>query len=179
MEDVAPQKRRAQRSPTPTKRKRSPHSPLHHESKREEKNSKKKKERKRSPSSPSSSPSSSLDESGGYSLKKSPRRGNRRSHAALRSVLNDAFKNMYKTEKRSKKQLLINSSSKVIIKFLTAMQKFGYMGEFELVDHHRAGKIIVQLNGRLNKCGVISLQYNVAIGELEAWTTQLLLSRQV
>ncbi|MCO5560678.1 hypothetical protein L7F22_014295 [Adiantum nelumboides] len=62
MEDVAPRRRRAQRSPTPTKRKRSPHSPHRRESKREEKNSKKKKERKRSPSSPSSSPSSSSDE---------------------------------------------------------------------------------------------------------------------
>ncbi|MCO5568294.1 hypothetical protein L7F22_021993 [Adiantum nelumboides] len=67
MEDVAPRRRRAQRSPTPTKRKRSPHSPHRRESKREEKNSKKKKERKRSPSSPSSSPSSSSDEGSGYS----------------------------------------------------------------------------------------------------------------
>ncbi|MCO5603933.1 hypothetical protein L7F22_058089 [Adiantum nelumboides] len=84
MEDVALQKRRAQRSPTPTKRKRSPHSPPHCKSTREEKNSKKKKERKRSASSPSSSPSSSSDESGGYSSKESPRRRLRRSHAAWR-----------------------------------------------------------------------------------------------
>ncbi|MCO5563560.1 hypothetical protein L7F22_017205 [Adiantum nelumboides] len=83
-EDVAPRRRRAQRSPTPTKRKRSPRSPPHRESKREEKNSKKKKERKRTHSSSSSSPSSSLDESGGYSLRESPRRGHRRSHAAWR-----------------------------------------------------------------------------------------------
>jgi small subunit ribosomal protein S15Ae len=32
----------------------------------------------------------------------------------------------------------------------------GYIGEFEYVDDHRAGKIVVELNGRLNKCGVIS-----------------------
>ncbi|MCO5594527.1 hypothetical protein L7F22_048559 [Adiantum nelumboides] len=83
-EDVAPRRHRAQRSPTPTKRKRSPHSPPHCESKKEEKDSKKKKERKRLPSSPSSSPSSSLDESGGYSSRESPRRGHRRSHAAWR-----------------------------------------------------------------------------------------------
>ncbi|MCO5590969.1 hypothetical protein L7F22_044945 [Adiantum nelumboides] len=82
MEDVAPRRRRAQRSPTPTKRKRSPHSPHRRESKREEKNSKKKKERKRSPSSPSSSPSSSLDESSGYSSQENQRRGHRRSFAA-------------------------------------------------------------------------------------------------
>ncbi|MCO5575276.1 hypothetical protein L7F22_029076 [Adiantum nelumboides] len=42
MEDVAPRRRRAQRSPTPPKRKRSPHSRHHCETKRKEKNSKKK-----------------------------------------------------------------------------------------------------------------------------------------
>ncbi|MCO5547195.1 hypothetical protein L7F22_000639 [Adiantum nelumboides] len=48
-EDVALQRHRAQRSHTPTNRKRSPCSPPHRESKREEKNSRKKNERKRSP----------------------------------------------------------------------------------------------------------------------------------
>ncbi|MCO5554109.1 hypothetical protein L7F22_007635 [Adiantum nelumboides] len=81
MEDVAPRRRIAQRSTTPTKRKRSPHSPHRREFKREEKNSKKK-ERKRSPSSPSSSPSSSLDEGSGYSSQERQRRGHRRSYAA-------------------------------------------------------------------------------------------------
>lgn len=27
----------------------------------------------------------------------------------------------------------------------------GYIGEFEIVDDHRSGKIVVNLNGRLNK----------------------------
>ena len=31
----------------------------------------------------------------------------------------------------------------------------GYIGEFELIDDHRAGKIVVELNGRINKCGCI------------------------
>ena len=47
------------------------------------------------------------------------------------------------------------------------------------MDDHRAGKIVVELNGRLNKCGVISPRYNVGVGELEAWTARLLPSRQV
>jgi len=66
------------------------------------------------------------------------------------SVLNDALKNMFNAEKRGKRQVLLKPSSKVIIKFLTVMQKHGYIGEFELVDDHRAGKIVVELNGRLN-----------------------------
>ncbi|MCO5608335.1 hypothetical protein L7F22_062542 [Adiantum nelumboides] len=82
MEDVAPRRRRAQRSPTPTKQKRSPHSPHRRESKREEKSSRKKKERKRSPSSPSSSPSSSFDKSSGYSSQEKQRRGHQRSYDA-------------------------------------------------------------------------------------------------
>ena len=31
----------------------------------------------------------------------------------------------------------------------------GYVGEFELIDDHRSGKIVLELNGRINKCGVI------------------------
>ena len=27
----------------------------------------------------------------------------------------------------------------------------GYIGEFEVIDDHRAGKIVVNLNGRINK----------------------------
>ena len=28
----------------------------------------------------------------------------------------------------------------------------GYINEFEYIDDHRAGKIVVELNGRINKC---------------------------
>ncbi|KAK8509453.1 hypothetical protein V6N12_001462 [Hibiscus sabdariffa] len=69
-------------------------------------------------------------------------------------------------------------SSKVIIKFLMVMQKHGYIGEFEYVDDHRAGKIVVELNGRLNKCGVISPRFDIGVKEIEGWTARLLPSRQ-
>lgn len=54
----------------------------------------------------------------------------------------------------------------------------GYIGEFEEVDDHRNGKIVVQLNGRLNKTGVISPRYNVQLRDLEKWVVKLLPSRQ-
>lgn len=55
----------------------------------------------------------------------------------------------------------------------------GYIGEFEYVDDHRSGKIVVELNGRLNKCGVISPRFDVGVKDIEPWTARLLPSRQV
>jgi small subunit ribosomal protein S15Ae len=54
----------------------------------------------------------------------------------------------------------------------------GYIGEFEEIDDHRSGKIVIQLNGRLNKCGVISPRFNIKLTELEKWTANLLPARQ-
>ncbi|XP_058110992.1 small ribosomal subunit protein uS8-like [Magnolia sinica] len=94
------------------------------------------------------------------------------------NILNDALKSMYNAEKRGKRQVMIKSSSKVIIKFFLVMQKHGYIGEFEYVDDHRSGKIVVELNGRLNKCGVISSHFDVGIKQIEPWTARFLRSRQ-
>jgi ribosomal protein S8 len=54
----------------------------------------------------------------------------------------------------------------------------GYIGEFEEVDDHRNGKIVIQLLGRLNKTGVISPRYNVQLKDMEKWVVKLLPSRQ-
>ncbi|KAH0683321.1 hypothetical protein KY289_021073 [Solanum tuberosum] len=54
-----------------------------------------------------------------------------------------------------------------------------YIGDFEYVDDHRSEKIVVELNGRLNMCGVISPRFDVGVKEIEGWTARLLPSRQV
>lgn len=61
----------------------------------------------------------------------------------------------------------------LIYKFFT-----GYIGEFEEVDDHRSGKIVIQLNGRINKTGCISPRYNVRLSDMEKWIVKLLPSRQ-
>jgi len=64
------------------------------------------------------------------------------------------------------------------IRYLILILFLGYIGEFEIVDDHRAGKVVVNLTGRLNKCGVISPRFDVPIRNIEKWTNQLLPSRQ-
>ncbi len=93
-------------------------------------------------------------------------------------ALANALKSINNAEKRGKRQVLLRPSSKVITRFLTVMMKHGYIGEFEIVDDHRGGKIVVNLTGRLNKCGVISPRFDVGIPDIEKWTNNLLPSRQ-
>ncbi|KHN83126.1 40S ribosomal protein S15a [Toxocara canis] len=94
------------------------------------------------------------------------------------SVLADALKTINNAEKRGKRQVLIRPCSKVIVRFLTVMMKAGYIGEFEIIDDHRAGKIVVNLTGRINKCSVISPRFDISLRDLEKWTSNLLPSRQ-
>nr|CDS31726.1 ribosomal protein S15Aa [Hymenolepis microstoma] len=94
------------------------------------------------------------------------------------NVLADALKSLNNAERRKKRQVMIRPCSKVIIRFLKVMQQKGYIGEFEQVDDHRSGKIVVQLNGRLNKCGVISPRFKMGVQDTENWTRNLLPSRQ-
>ena len=96
----------------------------------------------------------------------------------LISVLADALKTILNAERAGKRQVLICPSSKVIIRFLKLMQKRNYIGDFEVVDDRRGGKVVIELLGRINKCGVISPRFDIKVNEYEKWIANLLPSRQ-
>ncbi|XP_039713609.1 40S ribosomal protein S15a-like [Pteropus medius] len=94
------------------------------------------------------------------------------------NVLANVLKSINNAKKRGKCQVLIRPCSKVIVRFLTVMMKHGYTGKFEIIDDHRAGEIVGNLTGRLNKYGVISPRFDVQIKDLEKWQNNLLPSCQ-
>ena len=54
----------------------------------------------------------------------------------------------------------------------------GYIGEITVIDDHRSGKVVVNLIGRLNKCGCISPRFDIKLNEIEMWSNNLLPCRQ-
>jgi len=80
--------------------------------------------------------------------------------------LANALTTIYNNEMRRNKQAIILPASKLIINVLRVMQKEGYIGEFEFIDDGRAGKIVVQLLGRINKCGPITPRYPLKYRDL-------------
>merc|ERR1719310_1096377 len=93
------------------------------------------------------------------------------------SFMQDALKNI-NAEKSGKRQVILLPISKTLVKFLNLMQKKGYINEYTIVDDARAGKIVVELNGRLNKCGVISPRFDLTVNKFENFVTSVLPSRQ-
>ena len=94
------------------------------------------------------------------------------------NILANALKTIVNAERKGKRQVMLRPSSKVLVKFLKLMQKKGYIGEFEIIDDHRSGKIVVELLGRINKCGVISPRFDVTIDGIEKWVSNILPARQ-
>ncbi len=70
--------------------------------------------------------------------------------------------------------VLIEPAGKLLGAMFRIMQESGYISGFEYVDDGRGGQFLVQLNGRINKCGAISPRYSVAVNELEYWETRYL-----
>ena len=73
-----------------------------------------------------------------------------------------------------KPSVIIEPASKLLGSMFRIMQESGYISEFEYLDDGRGGQFLVQLNGRINKCGAISPRYSVQADELEFWETQYL-----
>lgn len=93
--------------------------------------------------------------------------------------LSNALSNIWNSELRNKNECIITPASKLILNVLRVMQKEGYIGEIELIDDGRFGKIRVQLMGRINKCSAIRPRFSVKNKEILMWEKNFLPSRNI
>lgn len=101
---------------------------------------------------------------------------------AILDPLANALATIKNAEMRRKTEAVIWPASKLIIRVLRIMQKYGYIGEFEFVDDGRWGKIVVQLLGRINDTGAIKPRWSVSYRELiemPHWLRKYLPSRDI
>ena len=93
-------------------------------------------------------------------------------------VLNDPLANALSTiinnERRNRRECIVQPASKVISTVLRIFQRSGYIGEIELIEDGRSGKLRVQLLGRVNNCRVIKPRYSVKVAEYERWERRYL-----
>ena len=75
---------------------------------------------------------------------------------------------------RNKRECLVIPSSNLATKVLETIQNSNYIGEFEQIDDNRGGKYRIQLVGKINRCGVISLRFPVKNQDYGPWERQYL-----
>lgn len=79
----------------------------------------------------------------------------------------DALTAIKNSEEKGKDEYVVSPVSKTIQEVLEIMKKKGYIQGFEKVEDKRGGKVIVNLNGKINNCGAITPRFPVGKDEIE------------
>mgnify|MGYP006268985325 CR=1 FL=1 len=64
--------------------------------------------------------------------------------------------------------------SKLLLSLLDTLKQHSYVGEYEIIEDNKQGKVVVQLLGNINKCGVIKPRYPIKVEELETYERKYL-----
>lgn len=93
-------------------------------------------------------------------------------------MLNDPLANfmsiILNNEQASKPECIIKPSSKIIKELLTVMKANGYIADFKEITDSRGNYIKLDLNGSINKCGVIKPRYSVKATNMEKFENRYL-----
>ena len=95
----------------------------------------------------------------------------------LNDTLADSLSHINSFEKLGRNELVLDNNSKIIRKVLDVLKENGYLGEYEVIEDGKGGKIKVNLLNRINKCGVIKPRYQVKKTDFEKFEKRYLLAR--
>ena len=93
-------------------------------------------------------------------------------------VLNDTLANMMSHilsyENIGKKEVTLVHNSKITRKVLDVLKEEGYVGDYEVIEDGKGGKIKLNLLSNVNKCGVVKPRYQVKKEDFEKFEKRYL-----
>lgn len=93
---------------------------------------------------------------------------------SLNDPLATALSVIGNNERVAKRECSIKPQSKMIKEVLRIMKENLYLGDYNIVKDGRGGYIVVNLIGKINKCGAIKPRYPVTLEEYEKFERRYL-----
>lgn len=93
---------------------------------------------------------------------------------ALNDPLSNALSVILNDQLVGRSECSIKPHSKVIRKVLRIMNEKNYIGEYKIVEDGRGGHLIINLIGKINKCGAIKPRFHVTLEEYEKFEKRYL-----
>ena len=98
-------------------------------------------------------------------------------------MLNDSLANVMSVilnnEVIGRSECIVKPSSKIIKEVLGVMKKNGYIEDFNEVEDSRGNYLKLNLNGSVNKCGVIKPRYSVKFKDFEKFENRYLPAKDI
>jgi small subunit ribosomal protein S15Ae len=96
----------------------------------------------------------------------------------MSGVVANMCKAINNASRAGKRQCMLRISTQESRDFLHQMLKHGYISGYSYIEDGFKGKNIIDLNGRLNRCGAICPNYRAKAREVEDYRSRLLPARQ-
>lgn len=97
---------------------------------------------------------------------------------SLNDPISNALNNINNAENVAKKICTL-SHSKLLENILTVLKNEQYISNFKIIDKAPHKKVVVYLDGRINKCKAIKPRFAVKHDEYEKYEKSFLISRDV
>ena len=91
----------------------------------------------------------------------------------LNDPIADALSKINNAVKSLQSQVELKKS-KLLLLVLDKLKENSYIGEYEIIEDRKQGRVIIHLIGNINKCCVIKPRYPVKVKELESYERRFL-----
>lgn len=88
--------------------------------------------------------------------------------------LANAFSNILNCEKVGKTECIVKPATKLFEKILVLMKKEGYIKNYTLIEEGKGNSFKIELEGKINKCGVVKPRFSVTIEEFDKFERRFL-----